>query len=96
MFSKDSWMFGTQKMVLLSLSLKRMDPFTVQAERTLSCCLMDDSLVKVALVRSSKKGNRIRAVLTPLDLVEEEGAVLLVMVSLGENSFRLRNTRFLQ
>ena len=96
MFSKDSWRFGTRKMVLLSLSLKRIDPFTVQAEITPSCCLMADSLVKVALVKSSKKGNRMRVALVPLVLVEEEGALLAVLGSLGENSFRLQNTKLLQ
>ena len=80
-------------MVLLSLSLKRMDPFTVQAEVTPSCCFIADSFWKVALVRSSKNGNFMRDTLEALLLVLLE---VVEMDSLGANSFRLRNTRFLQ
>ena len=83
-------------MVLLSFNLKRMEPFTVHAEMTPSCCLMAVSLVKVALVRSSKKGYFIRGVLAAPLLVLLEGVGMAVLGSLGEKSFRLRNTTFLQ
>ena len=56
---------------------------------------MEVSLVNVALVRSSKKGNRMWEVLAVLLLVLLEGAGLAVMGSLGKKSLRLRNTRFL-
>ena len=74
----------TLKMVVLSFSLKRMDPLTVQAEMTFSCCLMAVSLVNVALVRSSKNGNRMREVLAAPLLVLLEGGWLAVLGSLGE------------
>ena len=55
------------------LSLKQMDPLTVQEERMFSCCLMAVSLVNVALVRFLKNGNPMQEVLAAPLLVLLEG-----------------------
>ena len=93
MSSIDSLMLDTLKMLLLSLILNLMDPLTVQADTTLSWFLMSPSFLKVALVRSSKKGNLILAPLAVLFLVL---AATVLPTSLGANSLRLRNTRLRQ
>ena len=83
-------------MKLLSFSLNQMERLTVQAKMTPSCYLMEDSLVKVALVRSLKKGNRILAVVgCPLLVLVV--VVLVELDSLGAtaNSLRFLKTRFL-
>ena len=46
-------------MLLQSLILNLIDPLTVHAEDTCSCFLMSASFLKVALVRSSKKGSSV-------------------------------------
>ena len=90
--SKVSERLFTLKIVVLSLTLNRIEPLTVQAEITLSCCLMEDSFWKVAFVRSSKKGYLILATLAaPLLVLLAE-----LLESLGANSFLLRKTRFRQ
>ena len=72
MSSTSWWMEVTLKTVSLSFTLNRMVPFTVHAEAMSLWSLMFFSCLKVALVRSSKKGCFMRLFEDPAWPLAEE------------------------